>query len=269
MSGAPPPLLARPIPQSRLYPRPIEATAPAPTKTIVACEDLARRYGEGEAAVDALRGVSLEFPAGELTAIVGPSGSGKSTLMHLLAGLDKPTGGRAWIDGVEVTALDDKGLTALRRSKLGFIFQFFNLVPVLNAAENVELPLRIAGTDVDPAWRDRLLATVGLTDRATHRPAELSGGQQQRVAIARALIAKPAVIFADEPTGNLDSASSSGVLELLRESVSELDQTVIIVTHDPKVAAYADRVVVLADGEVVADERISGEERVIELMRDA
>ncbi len=246
----------------------IEATAPASTRTIVACEDLARRFGSGEAAVDALRGVTLGFPAGEMTAIVGASGSGKSTLMHLLAGLDEPTGGRAWIDGIEVTALDDKGLTALRRAKLGFIFQFFNLVPVLNAVENVELPLRIAGGDVDAAWRDRLLATVGLTDRATHRPAELSGGQQQRVAIARALIAKPAVIFADEPTGNLDSTSGTGVLELLRESVSELDQTVIVVTHDPKVAAYADRVVVLADGQVAADERVSGEERVIELMRD-
>ncbi len=237
-------------------------------RAIVSCESLGRRFGEGEAAVDALRGVSLNFPAGELTAIVGPSGSGKSTLMHLLAGLDKPTAGRAWIDGIEVTNLDDKGLTSLRRQKLGFIFQFFNLVPVLDAAENVELPLKIAGRDVDGAWRDELLETVGLSDRSTHRPAELSGGQQQRVAVARALIARPAVVFADEPTGNLDSKSGAGVLDLLRRSVDELGQTVVVVTNDPKVAAYADRVIVLADGEVAADERVGGEDDVIELMRE-
>ena len=234
----------------------------------VACRDLSRRFGEGGAAVDALRGVTLEFPKGHLTAIVGPSGSGKSTLMHLLAGLDKPTAGQAWIDGVEVTGLDDKGLTELRRGKLGFIFQFFNLVPVLDAAENVELPVRIAGKDVDPAWRDRLIEAIGLTDRAAHRPSELSGGQQQRVAIARALISRPAVIFADEPTGNLDSKSGGEVLELLRRSVVEFGQTVIMVTHDPKVAAYADRVIVLADGEVAADREVSGEDDVIALMRD-
>jgi len=246
------------------------ASEPTPQRSaIVACQGLSRRYGEGEAAVDALRDVTLDFPAGELTAIVGPSGSGKSTLMHLLAGLDKPTAGRAWIDGVEVTALDDKGMTALRREKLGFIFQFFNLVPVLNAAENVELPLKIAGTDVDDGWRDRLLETVGLSDRATHRPSELSGGQQQRVAIARALIARPAVVFADEPTGNLDSKSGNGVLELLRQSVRDFDQSVIVVTHDPKVAAYANRVIVLADGEVAADQQVGTEDDVIELMRDS
>jgi putative ABC transport system ATP-binding protein len=244
------------------------APAQATSAAIVSCSDLSRRYGEGDAAVDALRGVSLEFPAGELTAIVGPSGSGKSTLMHLLAGLDRPTGGEAWIDGVEVTGLNDKGLTALRREKLGFIFQFFNLVPVLDAAENVELPLKIAGQKIDPEWRDRLIETVGLSDRTTHKPAELSGGQQQRVAVARALIARPAVIFADEPTGNLDSKTSAGVLDLLRASVTDFGQTVIIVTHDPKVAAYADRVIVLADGAVAADERVSGEDQVIELMRD-
>ena len=234
----------------------------------VACRDLSRRFGEGGAAVDALRGVTLEFPKGHLTAIVGPSGSGKSTLMHLLAGLDKPTAGQAWIDGVEVTGLDDKGLTELRRGKLGFIFQFFNLVPVLDAAENIELPLKIAGRDVDPAWRDRLLDTVGLADRATHRPSELSGGQQQRVAIARALIARPAVVFADEPTGNLDSKSGNGVLDLLRTSVDDFGQTVVVVTHDPKVAAYADRVIVLADGQVAADQKVEGEDDVIGLMRD-
>jgi putative ABC transport system ATP-binding protein len=234
----------------------------------VACRGLTRRFGEGEAAVDALRGVDLDFPRGEMTAIVGPSGSGKSTLMHLLAGLDRPTAGQAWIDGIEVTALDDKGLTDLRRKKLGFIFQFFNLVPVLDAGENVTLPLRIAGATIDPQWVEQLLDTVGIADRSSHRPAELSGGQQQRVAIARALIARPAVVFADEPTGNLDSRSGAGVLELLRRSVDDLGQTVVIVTHDPKVAAHADRVLLLADGLVTADRRVSGEEDVVELMRD-
>ena len=237
-------------------------------EAIVSCSGLSRRFGEGEAAVDALRDVDLAFPRGELTAIVGPSGSGKSTLMHLLAGLDKPTAGQAWIDGTEVTSLNDKGLTKLRREKLGFIFQFFNLVPVLDAAENVELPVRIAGDDVDPEWRDKLLDTVGLGDRASHRPAELSGGQQQRVAIARALISRPAVVFADEPTGNLDSKSGGGVLDLLRNSVDELGQTVVVVTHDPKVAAYADRVIVLADGRVAADRKVEGEDTVIGLMRE-
>ena len=234
---------------------------------IVSCKELSRRFGEGEAAVDALRGVSLDFPQGELTAIVGPSGSGKSTLMHLLAGLDKPTGGSAWIDGVEVTALDDKGLTSLRREKLGFIFQFFNLVPVLDAAENIELPLKIAGHDVDSAWRDRLLDTVGLADRATHRPSELSGGQQQRVAIARALIARPAVVFADEPTGNLDSKSAHEVLELLRRAVDDFGQTVIMVTHDAGAAATADRVVVLRDGGVVHDGPAESAEALLDLMK--
>lgn len=247
----------------------VEAAAQAAAgRTIVSCQGLSRRYGEGEAAVDALRDVSLDFPAGQMTAIVGPSGSGKSTLMHLLAGLDKPTAGKVWIDGVEVTALDDRGMTKLRREKLGFIFQFFNLVPVLDAAENIELPLRLAGTDVDPAWMDELIETVGLADRSTHRPAELSGGQQQRVAVARALIARPAVVFADEPTGNLDSKAGSGVLELLRHSVSDLGQTVVVVTHDPKVAAYADRVIVLVDGAVAADRPVGGENEVMDLMRD-
>jgi putative ABC transport system ATP-binding protein len=172
------------------------------------------------------------------------------------------------IDGQELAGLDDKGLTRLRRDRLGFVFQAFNLVPVLTAEENIELPLRIAGADVDEAWRDQLIETVGLGDRVTHRPSELSGGQQQRVAVARALISRPAVVFADEPTGNLDSKSSEGVLDLLRHSVTDLDQTVIIVTHDPKVAAYADRVIVLADGAVAADRRCSSEDEVIDLMRD-
>ena len=246
----------------------VEPAAAAATDAIVRCRDLRRRYGEGEAAVDALDGVTLEFPRGELTAIVGPSGSGKSTLMHLLAGLDKPTGGQAWIDGTEVTGLDDKGMTALRRAKLGFIFQFFNLVPVLDADENISLPVEIAGNDVDPEWQDRLLEMVGLTDRRTHRPSELSGGQQQRVAIARALASRPAVVFADEPTGNLDSRSSAGVLDILRRAVDEFGQTVVMVTHDPRVASYADRVIVLADGKVAADRRVSGEDEVIGLMRE-
>jgi putative ABC transport system ATP-binding protein len=233
----------------------------------VSCSELRRRFGEGQAAVDALRGVSLELPKGEMTGIVGPSGSGKSTLMHLLAGLDRPTSGTVWIDGTEITSLDDADLTQLRRDKLGFIFQFFNLVPVLNAEENLALPVRIAGRDVDKAWRDELLATVGLTDRRTHRPSELSGGQQQRVAIARALMSRPAVVFADEPTGNLDSKSGADVLDLLRKSVDELGQTVVMVTHDPRVASYADRVLVLADGQIVQDRRVKTEDEVRELMK--
>jgi putative ABC transport system ATP-binding protein len=234
---------------------------------IVACSNIHRRFGEGQAAVDALRGVSVEFPRGQLAGIVGPSGSGKSTLMHILAGLDRPTDGSVKIDGTEITDLDDKHLTELRRDKLGFVFQFFNLVPVLNAEENVELPVRIAGDDVDREWRDSLLATVGLTDRRTHLPSELSGGQQQRVAIARALVTKPAVVFADEPTGNLDTKSGADVLDLLRKSVDELDQTVVMVTHDPRVASYADRLVVLVDGAIVHDGKVDSTDEVLELMK--
>ncbi len=217
--------------------------------------------------MDAVAGVDLEFPRGELTSIVGPSGSGKSTLMHLLAGLDRPTAGEVWVDGTEITGLSDAELTRLRRDKLGFIFQFFNLIPVLNAEENVTLPMRIAGRRADPEWLAQLLDTVGIADRRNHRPAELSGGQQQRVAIARALISKPAVVFADEPTGNLDSASSTQVLQLLRRSVDELGHTVVVVTHDPRVAAYADRVVLLVDGKIATDTSVEGEEQVLELMR--
>jgi putative ABC transport system ATP-binding protein len=237
------------------------------TQTAVRCIDLRRRFGTGEAAVDALDGVSLDFPVGQLTSIVGPSGSGKSTLMHALAGLDRPSSGEVWIDGVEITSLGDKELTELRRDKLGFVFQFFNLVPVLDAEENVTLPLRIAGRTADPEWLQSLLDTVGIADRRNHRPAELSGGQQQRVAVARALISKPAVIFADEPTGNLDSTSSGHVLDLLRRSVDELGRTVIMVTHDPRVAAYADRVVLLVDGKVASDTEVSGKEQVLQLMQ--
>jgi putative ABC transport system ATP-binding protein len=238
-------------------------------RPIVSCSDLHRRFGEGEAAVDALAGVTVEFPRGELAGIVGPSGSGKSTLMHILAGLDRPTAGKVWIDGVEITSLDDKRLTELRREKLGFVFQFFNLVPVLNAEENVGLPMRIAGKDVEQGWLEELLRTVGIADRRRHRPSELSGGQQQRVAVARALISRPAVVFADEPTGNLDSRSGTDVMDLLRKSVDEWGQTVVMVTHDPRVAAYADRIVVLGDGCIVHDGRVESAEEVAQLLNVA
>jgi putative ABC transport system ATP-binding protein len=220
---------------------------------IISATDLTRRYGEGEAAVDALRGVSVAFAPGEFTAIMGPSGSGKSTLMHILAGLDRPTSGEVVIDGVPLGGLDDGKLTELRRDRIGFVFQAFNLLPVLNARENILLPLEIAGRKPDAEWVARLIEAVGLGDRLTHRPSELSGGQQQRVAIARALASRPAVIFADEPTGNLDSASSDEVLELLRRSVDEFGQTVVMVTHEAHAAGYADRVLDMADGCIVAD----------------
>ena len=235
---------------------------------IVTANDVRRRYGEGAAAVDALAGVSVAFERGRFGAIMGPSGSGKSTLMHILAGLDRPTSGSVVLDGVEITSLEDGDLTRLRRDKLGFIFQFFNLLPVLTAEENIVLPLSIAGERPDPEWLRRLVETVGLTDRLTHRPAELSGGQQQRVAVARALISKPAVVFADEPTGNLDSKSSEEVLLMLRHSVDELGQTVVMVTHDPEAAAYADRLIVLRDGLVVHDAAAGTADDVIELMKE-
>jgi putative ABC transport system ATP-binding protein len=228
---------------------------------------LTRVYGHGDTAVHALRGIDLDLPAGRFTAIMGPSGSGKSTLMHVLAGLDQPTSGTVTVDGVEIGSLDDKKLTELRRDKVGFIFQSFNLLPVLTAGENIELPLKIAGRKVDDAWRDQLVGTVGLGDRLTHHPSELSGGQQQRVAVARALISKPAVVFADEPTGNLDSSSSTEVLKLLRHSVDELGQTVVMVTHDANAAAVADRILVLADGKIVHDGTAGSADEVHDLMR--
>jgi putative ABC transport system ATP-binding protein len=215
--------------------------------------NLVRRYGEGDTSVEALRGVSLDVAEGRLTAIMGPSGSGKSTLMHILAGLDRPTSGSVLLDGIEITDLPDKKLTMLRREKIGFVFQFFNLLPMLTAEENVVLPLTIAGRKPEREWLDGLLETFGLEDRRSHRPAQLSGGQQQRVALARALVTKPKVIFADEPTGNLDSASSGEVLELLRRSVDELGQTMVMVTHDPRAAAMADRILFIADGLIVKD----------------
>jgi putative ABC transport system ATP-binding protein len=236
--------------------------------SIVTATDVRRRFGEGDAAVNALAGVSVGFERGRFSAIMGPSGSGKSTLMHILAGLDRPTSGTVAIDGVDLTGLDDGALTRLRRDKLGFIFQFFNLIPVLTAEENVALPLSIAGVKPDPDWIDRLITTVGLDDRRTHRPAELSGGQQQRVAVARALASKPAVIFADEPTGNLDSKSSEEVLQLLRRSVDELGQSVVMVTHDPEAASHADRLIVLRDGLIVHDAQAGSADEVIELMKE-
>jgi putative ABC transport system ATP-binding protein len=219
----------------------------------VAARDLHRRYGEGETAVDALDGVSLSISAGELVAVMGASGSGKSTLMHLLAGLDRPTAGQVWIDGTDIAQLGDTALTKLRRSHVGFVFQFFNLLPMLTAEENLVLPLELAGRPRDPQWTAELLETVGLTERRRHRPAELSGGQQQRVAIARALAAKPAVVFADEPTGNLDSTTGTGVLALLRHMVTAYGQTTVMVTHDPRAAAIADRILFLADGRIVTE----------------
>jgi putative ABC transport system ATP-binding protein len=234
---------------------------------IVTATDLHRRYGEGDTAVDALDGVTVAFERGRFSAIMGPSGSGKSTLMHILAGLDRPTSGGVQLDGVEITSLDDGDLTKLRRDKLGFIFQFFNLIPVLTAEENIVLPLSIAGRKPDEEWLAELIRTVGLDDRRTHRPAELSGGQQQRVAVARALISKPAVLFADEPTGNLDSKASEEVLQLLRHSVDDFRQTVVMVTHDPEAASYADRLVVLRDGRVVHDCDAGTADQVIELMK--
>ena len=236
---------------------------------IVTARDLHRRFGEGQAAVDALSGVTVAFRRGQFSAIMGPSGSGKSTLMHCLAGLDQPTSGSVTIDGTEITDLDDNHLTELRRAKIGFIFQAFNLLPVLTAEENIVLPLTIAGRDVDREWVDHLISTVGLDDRRTHRPSELSGGQQQRVAIARALVTRPAVVFADEPTGNLDSTSSAEVLRLLREAVDAFDQTVVMVTHDTEAASVGDRVIVLRDGRIVHDGAASQAGDVHELMKTA
>jgi putative ABC transport system ATP-binding protein len=235
--------------------------------TIVATAGLHRRYGEGAAAVDALAGVDLAIRRGELTAIMGASGSGKSTLMHLMAGLDTPTSGTVTLDGVRLDELDDRRLTELRRDRVGFIFQAFNLLPVLSAEENLVLPLTIAGRKPDAAWLESLMQSVGLGDRRKHRPSELSGGQQQRVAIARALVSKPAVVFADEPTGNLDSVASIEVLGLLRRAVDDFGQTVVMVTHDPGAASYADRLVVLADGRIAHDGPAGSAEEILDVMK--
>jgi putative ABC transport system ATP-binding protein len=235
---------------------------------IVGAHDVTRRYGSGDTAVDALRGVSLDVRQRELVAVMGPSGSGKSTLMHILAGLDKPSSGTVEIAGRDITSMSDNELTKLRRAHIGFVFQFFNLLPMLTAEENVTLPLKIAGAKVDEAWLETVLAQVGLEGRRKHRPSELSGGQQQRVAIARALFSKPSVLFADEPTGNLDSATSAEILETLRAAVEGYGQTTIMVTHDAKAAAIADRILFLADGVVVHELGSSTPTEVLDALRE-
>ncbi len=258
----------------------MEATLAAPTasrphpangaadgqRIVVAARDLGRRYGAGDTAVDALRGVSLEIPRGHLTAVMGPSGSGKSTLMHILAGLDKPSTGSVEIDGTELTTLKDNDLTKLRRRHIGFVFQFFNLLPMLTAEENVTLPIAISGQKVERAWIEELLAATGLDDRRTHRPSEHSGGQQQRVAVARALVSRPTVLFADEPTGNLDSQTSMEILGLLRGAVDTYGQTTVMVTHDARAATIADRILFLADGEIVQERGRSTQSEVLEAL---
>ena len=245
----------------------IEAVGAQAPDVVVSAVDVTKRYGRGDAAVDALQGVTVDFPRGQFAAVMGPSGSGKSTLMHILAGLDTPTSGKVLIDGVDITELGDRELTLLRRDKIGFVFQFFNLLPMLTAEENIELPLAIAGRKPDPEWERSLVQGMGLDQRTLHRPAELSGGQQQRVAIARGLISRPAVIFADEPTGNLDSSSSGEILDLLRRSADEYGQTIVMVTHDGRAAAYADRVMFLNDGQVVIDRGRMGADEIYDVVK--
>ncbi len=236
------------------------------TTHVVEARELTRRYGEGSTAVDALRGVSLDIDAGKLVAVMGPSGSGKSTLMHTLAGLDKPTSGTVVIAGTEITGLADAKLTLLRRKHIGFVFQFFNLLPMLDAQENILLPLSIAGERPDAEWLEELLRKTGLADRRSHRPAELSGGEQQRVAIARSLITRPTILLADEPTGNLDSKTGSEILDLLRDSADAYGQTIVMVTHDARVASIADRILLLADGLIVKEMIGSTAAEVLEVM---
>ena len=238
------------------------STAPA-----ARAEGLSKFYGSGDAAVAALDNVSVGLGEGQFTAIMGPSGSGKSTLLHMLAGLDRPTSGEVFLGDTEITSLGDKALTLLRRDRIGFIFQSFNLLPTMNAAENIVLPMRIAGRKPDPDWVESIVATVGLTGRLSHRPSELSGGQQQRVAAARALASRPDIVFADEPTGALDSASGAELLAFLRTAVTELGQTVVMVTHDPTAASYADRVIFLADGQVVDEMHAATADEVLDYMK--
>ena len=232
----------------------------------VVASELTRRYGEGPTAVDALRGITLEVQSGGLVAVMGPSGSGKSTLMHLLAGLDQPTSGTVVIGGTEITQLDDRRLTLLRREHVGFVFQFFNLLPMLSAEENILLPLTIAGEDGDRGWLEELLSRTGLAERRAHRPAELSGGEQQRVAIARALVTRPTILFADEPTGNLDSKTGGEILELLRGSAADYGQTIVMVTHEARAASIADRILFLADGLIVKSLTGASASDVLEVM---
>jgi putative ABC transport system ATP-binding protein len=249
------------------FARPVQGS-PTSRDAVIEAAEVTRTYGEGEAAVHALRGVSVEIERHRLTAVMGPSGSGKSTLMHILAGLDRPSSGTVSIDGTDITALDDDALTKLRRSHIGFIFQFFNLLPMLTAEENVLLPLEIAGSRPEAEWLEEVMRKVGLTDRRTHRPSELSGGQQQRVAVARAVLAKPVVMFADEPTGNLDSRTGAEILGLLRQTVDSLGQTTVMVTHDPQAAAIADRVLFLDDGLVVRDQTASDSHQILATMEE-
>ena len=239
------------------------------TTAVVAARaiDLWKVYGEGTARVEALRGITVDFADGEFTAIMGPSGSGKSTLLHILAGLDTPTSGQVFIGEDEVSALGERDLTRLRRDKVGFVFQAFNLVPTLNARENITLPTDIAGRDVDRPWFDTVVDTVGLRERLAHFPNELSGGEQQRVAGARALVSRPEIVFADEPTGNLDSRASQQLLAFLRDAVTSHGQTIVMVTHDPMAAAYADRIVFLADGRIVDEMRDPTAERILDRMK--
>ena len=245
-----------------------EPTQTARTGVAVEARGVSRQYGQGETTVEALRGVDLTVASGELVAVMGPSGSGKSTLMHILAGLDKPTSGSVSIAGIDITGLSDAKLTLLRREHIGFVFQFFNLLPMLDAEENVVLPLTIAGQKADKAWLDRLLGQMGLDDRRKHRPSELSGGQQQRVAIARALVTRPTILFADEPTGNLDSKTGGEILELLRASTDEYKQTTVMVTHEARAAAIADRTLFIADGLIVKELRGASPADVLAVMNE-
>ena len=238
------------------------------TTTAAQAVDAIKVYGSGDTEVHALRGVNVGFERGHFTAIMGPSGSGKSTLMHCMAGLDRLTGGEAYIGDVAISTLNDKELTRLRRDKVGFIFQAYNLVPTLNARENITLPLDLGGGDIDEAWVDEVITTVGLSDRVTHRPNELSGGQQQRVAVARALATRPDIVFGDEPTGNLDSRTSSEILTFMRSAVDELGQSIVMVTHDPISASYADRVLFLDDGKIVHELLAPTTDSVLDAIRD-